>query len=122
MWDVFYAIAFAYPNQPTPREQDAARQYFGSVEHLLPCEYCRDHYAAFLRNHPVRAESSAALSAWVLQLNNDVNARTRKPPVTLAEVWDRLVENGHVQRRQCIAAFVCLVLLGALLLYLVLRR
>ena len=121
MWDVLYAIAFAYPAQPSQTEKDAARAYFGSLQHILPCNHCRDHFAAFVERNPIAVDSSEDLSNWVLRLNNDVNARTGKPHLTMESVWDRLVENGHVQRRQCMATLVLAVAVGGVFVYLLWR-
>ena len=121
MWDVLYAIAFAYPAAPSQTEKEAATAYFSSLQHILPCNHCRDHFAAFVAHNPIAVDSSEDLSNWVLRLNNDVNARTGKPQLSMDEVWDRLVENGHVQRRQCMATLVLAIGVGAVFAYLLWR-
>lgn len=119
MWDVLYATAFAYPDNPTPAEQAAARDFFHSLQLILPCTHCRDHFAAFLRRRPVGTASSADLTAWVLALNNDVNGRTGKPPVSLEAVWEGLQDHRH--RRRCSALLVWVVGLAILFVCLLAR-
>lgn len=119
MWDVMYSIAFSYPEQPTPRERAAITDFMHSLEHILPCEYCRDHLAAFIQSNPVPTDSSEDLSNWILRLQNDVNTRTGKPHITMQDVWDRLVNDGPGMRRQCVATAVSAFLVGVVLVYMV---
>ena len=96
-WKTLHSIAFNYstdPFHPTPQEQKAATDLFGSLAQLLPCEKCRSHYKAYLNKHPVDADSREALSQWVYDLHSDVNRRRHVDNVSYTEVkndyagWD----------------------------------
>jgi len=121
MWDVLYSVSFSYPDNPTPQERTAIKNFLESLEHILPCEYCKEHFAAFVKANPVPTGSSDQVSHWVLKLNNNVNTRTGKPKLTMQQVWDRLVDNGPVIRRQCMATLVSALIVGGVLMFLVWR-
>lgn len=123
-WNFLYAVAFSYPDAPTADEQRAVADFFNSLNRVLPCTRCRDHFTRYLKDHPIEANhgSRAAVASWLLSLNNDVNRRIGKPQQTMVEVWDRLVEDGPTKRRHCISAAIVLVLLGAALAFVLYRR
>ena len=121
MWDVLYSIAFSFPDNPTPQERAALKNFLQSLEHILPCEHCREHFSAYVASHPIPTDSSEAVSNWVLGLNNNVNARIGKPQLTMQDVWGRLVDNGPVIKRQCIATLVCALIVGAVFLFLLFK-
>lgn len=123
-WNFLYAVAFSYPEAPTEADRRAVADFFNSLNRVLPCTRCRDHFTRYLAQHPIEANnaSRARVASWLLSLNNDVNARIGKPPQTMAEVWDRLVDNGPTKRRHCMSAAVVLVVLGVALAYVLYRR
>jgi hypothetical protein len=74
-WKALHSIAFCFAPAPSPEEQRAAVDFFGALRHLLPCEFCREHYAKHLAEHPVDASSGEALARWVYDLHSAVNRR-----------------------------------------------
>ena len=80
-WHFLHAIAFKYPEQPSPTERAAAKKFFESLGHLLPCKSCNEHYLEFLKGHPVAVGSRKALARWVHRLHNRVNSKNGKATV-----------------------------------------
>lgn len=96
-WKALHSIAFNYsndPNHPSPDEQKAALDLFGSLRYLIPCDKCRGHYSKYLEEHPVDADSRESLSKWVYDLHSDVNRRKHVKNISYEEVkndytgWD----------------------------------
>lgn len=122
-WRTLHAIALAYPNEPTETQQQAAIQLFNSLEHMLPCDSCRQHLRMEMQKHPVEGSvvSSAALQAWLGALHNRVNVRLGAPERTYDLGY--LVENdgrssgdspsSSAARRCVMMMLVVLLLLGA---------
>lgn len=79
-WRVLHTVAFSYPEQPTDAQKQAAESFFNSLTELLPCEKCRKHYTAFLRENPVAAHNSSGseLSEYIYDFHNRVNQRLGK--------------------------------------------
>ena len=85
LWRAMHAITFAYPKRPRERHRRAVRRFLGSLPDLLPCRNCGDHFRRELRRFPLRAHSRKALSRWMVDVHNRVNARLRKPIITYRE-------------------------------------
>ena len=78
-WRFLHAVSFAYPETPTSEQQDAALQLFLSLRHMIPCGDCCGHYCSEIQRSPPRVESREALSRWLVDIHNRVNARLGKP-------------------------------------------
>lgn len=90
-WKTMHSVAFNYatdPFHPSPEEQKAATDFFGSMVHLIPCEKCRGHYKTYLTANPIDADSREALSKWVYDLHSDVNKRKHVKNISYEEVKD----------------------------------
>lgn len=82
LWKVLHRYSLAYPrNQPPEETQKAARAFYNSHKYLLPCPYCRAHYAKYFDEHftDETTKSRASLVKWVFDLHNEVNKRLGKP-------------------------------------------
>jgi len=72
-----YAIALAYPVEPSRDEQVAARNFLYSLVHLLPCSRCRHNYNKKLADWAaddieVAVSSSEAFVAFLFKLESAV--------------------------------------------------
>jgi hypothetical protein len=72
LWRTLTAVAYAYPDAPTPKERAATAGFFEALIQLLPEEGFRKAYAAQLALRPVAAavESSRELGEWLGQLRS----------------------------------------------------
>lgn len=89
LWKSMHSIAFNYgtdPFHPTPDEQKAAIDFFGSLVYLIPCAKCRGHYKKYISEHPIDADSRDSLSKWVYDLHSDVNRRRHVKNISYEEV------------------------------------
>lgn len=80
-WQSLHYIAFGYPEQPTDEQKQAASNLLYSLQYLLPCEKCRNHYAAYIAEHPPQVNSRTEFAQYINTLHNSVNARLGKPQV-----------------------------------------
>lgn len=83
LWRGLHAITFAYPEHAPPSHRHAAAAMFESLAYLLPCDGCSEHYRSELAAHPVAPAVGGreALSRWLVDLHNRVNARLGKAQV-----------------------------------------
>jgi len=81
LWKSLHYIAYAFPEQPTEAQQQAAQSLFQALAHLLPCAKCRTHYANHLAETPPQVESRQALARYVNELHNKVNEHLGKQEV-----------------------------------------
>lgn len=81
-WKAMHRFSLAYPKRnPTTKHRRAARQYFESLQYLLPCVGCRAHYAKHFRDtfRSSTTDNRMALARWVYDLHEAVNKRLGKP-------------------------------------------
>ena len=73
-WKLTHSIAYSYD------EKNAVcyRTFFNSIQHILPCIYCRRSYKKYITMYPVQAQSKRALTKWLYTIHNCVNDKLRR--------------------------------------------
>ena len=94
----------SYSETPTVAEQEAMRQFFGSVGAILPCPRCRDHFIAALDADPPKVGSRAALVAWLVDIHNGVNRRLKKRELTVPAAMEALHASCRPRRTGVVVA------------------
>ncbi len=86
-WTTIHIVSLAYPDNPTPEEKKAAKDFFESLQFVLPCPICRNHYKENLKELPIDAalESREQLVLWAFNIHNAVNKKLGKAELTLQE-------------------------------------
>ena len=116
-WDVIHIILLQYPENPTPEDKDAVRQFFELLKSIMPCQTCTSHYAHNLLQFPLSDDilsSKNKLIEWGLTLENEVNSRTGKKNIT----YDDLIKkySPHVINWKKIITIMLFILLIILLI------
>jgi len=77
-----------YPKKPSEEDKQAYYQFFKGLEDVLPCDKCAYNYSTNLQKHPLEQslESRDSLIRWLIQIHNEVNKETGKPPYTYEQV------------------------------------
>jgi hypothetical protein len=87
-WKFLHTATFAYggdDGNASKEEQDAARKLFESLQLMLPCKDCCNHYCNAIKERPLShkvLKNRENLSRWLVDLHNDVNVRLGKPIFT----------------------------------------
>ena len=86
-WHTMHLVALGYPNEPTYAEKRAAKEFYESFTHLIPCPTCKLHYADNLKNMPVTPslDNRKDLFRWTVDMHNMVNKQLGKPEYTEAD-------------------------------------
>uniref|UniRef100_A0A6C0HEJ8 thiol oxidase n=1 Tax=viral metagenome TaxID=1070528 RepID=A0A6C0HEJ8_9ZZZZ len=86
-WHTMHILALGYPNTPTYAEKRAAKEFFESLQHLIPCPVCRHHYTDYLKENPLTPslDTRKDLFTWTINLHNTVNKQLGKPEFTEME-------------------------------------
>jgi len=87
-WHTIHIVAIAYSKQPTYSDKKAAKEFFESLQNLLPCPVCREHLKIHLRKYPItpHLDRKEDLFKWTVMLHNEVNISINKPTMTELEV------------------------------------
>lgn len=110
LWHVLHCVALRYPETPTRAQRAAHQRLFESLEHVLPCCYCRQNFGHNLKCahfSPKVFASRNTLSRFVYRLHNCVNRCLGKPRFdkTFA-AWRRQYREMLDQRYRCTVEIV----------------
>lgn len=80
-WHTMHIVAIGYPSEPNYVNKKAAKEFYESLEILIPCPICREHYAEHLKKFPItpHLDSRSDLFKWTVVLHNAVNKNLGKP-------------------------------------------
>jgi hypothetical protein len=92
-WHFLHTISFNYPTFPTDFEKEHYMNYVLSLEHVLPCKYCRDNLRDNFKKLPLTMEqmkNRETFSKYIYNLHELVNKRLKKKSkLTYADVRER---------------------------------
>ena len=80
-WHTMHLAALGYSATPTLPEKRAAKEFYESLQYMIPCPLCKTHYAEFLKQYPITPslDSRMDLFRWTVQIHNAVNESLGKP-------------------------------------------
>jgi hypothetical protein len=89
-----------YPQNPNYTDKKAMKDFFESLQHLIPCPICRTHYTSHMTKLPIgpSLDNRADLFRWTVDLHNEVNDMLGKRRYTETEViqyYSRLGSRGR---------------------------
>ena len=93
MWHFLHTMSFNYPIQPTREQQVQYRNFIISLQHVLPCKYCRQNLHKNFKTFPLRMchmASRDTFSRYVYRLHEIVNRLLGKSSkLTYCDVRER---------------------------------
>jgi hypothetical protein len=87
-WPFIHMVAKCYPKNPTKEDKINYRNFFLSLQNVLPCGSCCVNYTSHLAELPITEEVLAnqdSLLKWTIDLHNIVNRDTGKPMLSYEE-------------------------------------
>jgi hypothetical protein len=99
-WHTMHIIALGYPKNPTYTDKKAAKEFYESLQHLIPCPVCRTHYQKHLADIPLtpHLDSRTDLFKWTIDIHNRVNTDLGKPLFTAKQSVDYYKRLGQINR------------------------
>lgn len=95
-WFFCDSICLSYPNKPTKQQKQYYKNFFYSLEYVLPCMKCRIHFKEFLKRFPLNdhiLSHKKYLIMWFLHAHNNVNRikeverkSTNAPSIPIKEI------------------------------------
>jgi FAD-linked sulfhydryl oxidase len=79
-WTFLHCISYTYPISPRKEDKRHYKQFFKSLQYVLPCKLCREHYAMYLKKYPIEEglDSRECLIKYLIHLHNHVNCHYKK--------------------------------------------
>jgi hypothetical protein len=92
-WTFLHTISFNYPVKPTEEDKHHYRDFILSLQHVLPCKYCRMNLANNFKQKPLNMchmESRETFSRYIYELHELVNKMLhKKSGLTYCDVRER---------------------------------
>ena len=66
--------------------------FFYSLQNILPCPICREHYQSFFQKHDIKKsmDSKLSLFRWIHNLRNEINTHNKKKIISFSEYHEYL--------------------------------
>jgi len=81
MWHFLHTMSFNYPAHPTIAQKHYYRNFVISLQHILPCKYCRMNLTRNFKQMPLRMSNMASretFSRYIYDLHELVNKMLNK--------------------------------------------
>ncbi len=93
LWHSLHTMSFNYPVNPTPEDKKHYRDYILSLQHVLPCKYCRQNLKTNFKSMPLTMDSMKnreSFSRYIYNLHELVNKMLKKKSgLTYCDVRER---------------------------------
>lgn len=77
-WKCMYSIAANFDKNTNQLE--SIESFYKQLAELLPCKDCSNHFKTFISEHDIKLFADPI--DWVILLNNNINKKMHKSPVT----------------------------------------
>lgn len=87
-WIFLHSITFAYPDNPSEEDKRNYKNYFESLQNVLPCDVCKINYKNNIKKIPITEylDSKTELISWLVKIHNEVNKELGKKHYSGKEV------------------------------------
>ena len=93
MWHFLHTMSFNYPVNPSQEDKEHYRDFVLSLQHVLPCKYCRQNLKTNFKSMPLTMEqmkSRDSFSRYIYELHELVNRMLKKKSnLTYCDVRER---------------------------------
>lgn len=120
LWRSIHYVALGYPEFPTYEEKENYKQFYINLQYIIPCKFCRIHYAENLTELPMidlYLDTQIRLFEWTVMLHNKVNRMLNKKEYTLKEAYDLYKLNTNEYIYYIIACIIVIILMIYFLFY-----
>ena len=74
-WRFMHVVALGYPDKPDNNTKKEYKQFYESLQYVLPCANCRQGYVSIFKTNPIRLENREDLFIWTVEVHNAVNRK-----------------------------------------------
>ena len=81
LWHSLHTISFNYPAKPSKQEKHSYRNFILSLQHVLPCKYCRINLKNNFKQMPLTMEDMEcreSFSRYIYELHELINKMLKK--------------------------------------------
>ena len=93
MWHFLHTMSFNYPVNPSQEDKEHYRDFVLSLQHVLPCKYCRENLKTNFKSLPLtmsEMKNRETFSRYMYELHELVNRMLKKKSnLTYCDVRER---------------------------------
>jgi hypothetical protein len=107
IWLFLHTMSFNYPVNPTPEDKEHYKTFILSLQHVLPCKYCRLNLKKNFKKLPIQhsdMKNRETFSRYIYQLHELINTMLgKKSGLSYSDVRERF---EHFRARCTIEQFM----------------
>ena len=88
LWEIIHTSSFRYKSiKITPIIKKQYIIFYTSLQELIPCDKCKEHYTDYLQKYPIKnyINSYNKIITWVNNFHNSVNSKIGKKVYSLTD-------------------------------------
>ena len=121
-WKFMHYVSLGYPQQPTENDKRNYKDFYTSLQYVVPCATCQGNYKKNLSELPIdnALQSRDSLVKWVIDVHNKVNKETNKRELRYDEAIQLYLTEEQPVLEYCFKILVLIIILY--FLYRVLKK
>tara|TARA_B100000700_G_C14935924_1_gene804277 strand:- start:375 stop:788 length:414 start_codon:yes stop_codon:yes gene_type:complete len=121
-WLFLHSVTFQYPEEPTMADKENYKHFFNSLQNILPCPKCREHYQKNIQEFPIQLNSRDELIQWLINIHNNVNKLNNKDILSYEDVKKVYLNsyNYSIEKDESVESnmtFILAIILVILIIY-----
>ena len=112
-WKFMHYVSLGYPDKPSESDKMNYKQFYYSLQNILPCEKCAQNYKHNLLKYPIdnHLVNKDTLVKWVIDIHNQVNKELGKKEYDYNEASQLYVTEDKPILDYCFKLVVLIILL-----------
>ena len=121
-WKFMHYVSLGYPDKPSESDKMNYKQFYYSLQNILPCEKCAQNYKHNLLKYPIdnHLVYRDTLVKWVIDIHNQVNKELGKKEYDYNEASQLYVTEDKPILDYCFKLSVLVIIL--IFLYYLLKK
>lgn len=112
-WKFLHYVSLGYPDKPTDKDKIYYKNFFYSLQNVLPCEKCAQNYKKNIIEYPIdnHLQNRDSLVKWVIDIHNKVNYELGKPQLDYEEAISIYLNEESKMLDYCFKAIILIIIL-----------
>jgi len=127
-WFFLDSIVLSLPNKLNNEQQNIYKNFFTSLQYVLPCQGCRNHYATNLKKFPLTDQilsNKENMIKWLLNIHNSIRIENKSIPISIKNFFEYYYkqydekQNEKKKKKYNFKNNLCIIIILLLLLLLI---
>ena len=112
-WKFLHYVTLGYPDDPTHNDKQNYKNFFQSLQNVLPCQKCAQNYKKNINELPIdnHLQTRDHLVKWLIDIHNKVNLETGKSEIPYEEALSLYTNEQTPMLEYCFKLSVLVIIL-----------